>query len=238
MPGTENTALLAILDEMSALARAASPPMAIDREAYAEAGIDPFTPIVLGSGSLSARLGVIGRDPGRTEVLRGEPFIGAGGRKLRDGLHRAMFGGDCPDEAAAVAVGRSVFWANTVPFKPVGNKAWSAPVLRRFAPLMGRLVLELWQGEELITCGNGAFAWIGLVEPRLRPALDAFWARPDRYEASLRVELRDRALTLHPLPHPSPLNATWFKRFPGLLDARLAALGWPDRSPRSPTGGR
>lgn len=234
----QNDAMNMILDEMAALARAASPPMAIDRAAYAEAGLDPFTPIVLGSGSLSARLGVIGRDPGRTEVLRGEPFIGAGGRKLRDGLHRALFGGDCPDEAAAVQAGRSVFWANTVPFKPVGNKAWSAPVLRRFAPAMGRLVLELWQGEDLLTCGNGAFDWIGLVEPALRPRLEAFWARPDRYEASLELQLPGKRLRLHPLPHPSPLNAMWFKRFPALLDARLAALRWPEAALLPPTGAR
>ena len=234
----QSAALAAALDALSRIAREASPPMAIDREVYADAGIDPFTPIVLGSGSLRARVGVIGRDPGRFEVLRGEPFIGAGGRKLRDGLHRALHGGDCPDEAAAVAVGQQVFWANTVPFKPVGNKAWSVPTQRRFAPVMARLVLELWQGEDLITCGNGAFAWIGLVEPALRPSLDAFWARPDRYEASLSLDVRGRALRLHPLPHPSPLNATWFKRFPALLDARLAALDWPRAALCAPaTGG-
>lgn len=218
----------AIMAELSARAREASPPLAIDLPVYAEAGRDPFTPIVLGSGALGARIGVMGRDPGRTEVLRGEPFIGAGGRKVRDALHRAAHGGDAPDEAAAIAVGRAVFWCNTVPFKPVGNKAWSVPTQRRFAPAMARLVLEAWAGADLLTLGNAAFDWIGLVEPALAPALAAFWARPDRYEATLSLEVRGRALRLHPLPHPSPLNATWFKRFPGLLDARLRALGWPD----------
>jgi uracil-DNA glycosylase len=230
-------ALDAIMQELGAVARSAAPPLGIDLPVYAEAGRDPHAPIVLGSGSLAARVGVIGRDPGRTEVLRGEPFIGAGGRKLRDGLHRAALGGDAPDEAAAIRVGRAVFWANTVPFKPIGNKAWSVPVQRRFAPAMARLVLDLWTGSDLITCGNAAFDWIGLVEPQLAPALAAFWARGDRYEASLALEVRGRALRLHPLPHPSPLNATWYRRFPGLLDARLQALGWPDAADAALLGG-
>ena len=34
-----------------------------------------------------------------------------------------------------------------------------------------------------------------------------------------------RELRIHPLPHPSPLNATWYKRFPDLLRARLRTLG-------------
>jgi uracil-DNA glycosylase len=227
----------AIMEELGAVARSAAPPLGIDLPVYAEAGRDPHAPIVLGSGSLAARVGVIGRDPGRTEVLRGEPFIGAGGRKLRDGLHRAALGGDAPDEAAAIRVGRAVFWANTVPFKPIGNKAWSVPVQRRFAPAMARLVLDLWTGSDLITCGNAAFDWIGLVEPQLAPALAAFWARGDRYEASLALEVRGRTLRLHPLPHPSPLNATWYRRFPGLLDARLQALGWPDAADAALLGG-
>ena len=227
----------AIMQELGAVARSAAPPLGIDLPVYAEAGRDPHAPIVLGSGSLAARVGVIGRDPGRTEVLRGEPFIGAGGRKLRDGLHRAVLGGDAPDEAAAIRVGRAVFWANTVPFKPIGNKAWSVPVQRRFAPAMARLVLDLWTGSDLITCGNAAFDWIGLVEPGLAPTLAAFWARGDRYEASLALEVRGRPLRLHPLPHPSPLNATWYRRFPGLLDARLNALGWPDAADRALLGG-
>ena len=222
-----------IMDALSACARTASPALAIDAPVYAEAGRDPFSPIVLGSGAIDARIGFFGRDPGRTEVLRGEPFIGAGGRKVRDALHRAAFAVDAPDEEAAVRVGRAVFWANTVPFKPVGNKAWSVPVQRRFAPAMASLVLNTWTGGDLITLGNAAFAWIGLVEPRLVPELEALWARPDRYEASLALEVAGRALRLHPLPHPSPLNATWYKRVPALLDARLAALGWPNADERA-----
>ncbi|WP_295940092.1 hypothetical protein [uncultured Xanthomonas sp.] len=67
----------------------------------------------------------------------------------------------------------------------------------------------------------------------MRAALEAFWAREDRFQAQTEVELRSedgrrsrrsRRVTLYPLPHPSPLNQTWYKRFPALLDARLRQL--------------
>ena len=56
-----------------------------------------------------------------------------------------------------------------------------------------------------------------------------FWLREDRFTATLDIDLQDaqghaRTFTLHPLPHPSPLNQTWFKRFPALLEARLRQL--------------
>ncbi len=200
--------------------------MDIDRAVYDQAGRDPVVPILCGSGSLEAEVGLFGRDPGRQEVVHAEPFIGKGGQLVRDALHRAAHGRDCPDLEASIAVGRRVFWANTVPYKPVGNKAWSVKVKRRFVPLIQQLLVDEWQGQELITLGNVAFEWFGLADRALKPQLRAFWTRPDRYEASLEIELAGKVLRLHPLPHPSPLNAVWFPRFPGLLDARLRELGW------------
>lgn len=63
----------------------------------------------------------------------------------------------------------------------------------------------------------------------MRERLQAFWAAGGtRYEHSLEVTLelagRPRSLRLHPLPHPSPANAVWCRRFPALLQRRLAAL--------------
>lgn len=207
-------------------AEAARGEMDVDVAAYAEAGIPVTTPVLLGSGTLDAAVGFFGRDPGRHELLLREPFIGKGGQLIRDGLHRAARGGGCPDLAASVDIGRSVFWGNTVPFKPTGNKAWSVKVKRRFVPMVTELLVERWAGRDLITLGNVAFDWFRLADRSLGPVLKGFWARPDRYQASLEVELRGKAIRLHPLPHPSPLNATWYPRFPSLLDARLAALGW------------
>ena len=190
--------------------------MTIDTPAYEAAGLDPSEPVLLGSGSLRARLGIFGRDPGRTEVERREPFIGKGGQLIRSAL----------GEAAGSAAGTMVCWANTVPYKPLGNKAWPVAVKRRFLRHVRRLLVELWRGDQLITCGNVAFEWFGLADPTLRPRLKEFWTRADRYEASLDVTLDGKRITLLPLPHPSPLNATWYPRFPGLLRQRLAKLDW------------
>jgi uracil-DNA glycosylase len=213
-----------LLDRMAA--EAARGDMDIDGPVYDEAGLPATTPILLGSGALDTPIGFFGRDPGRHELLRREPFIGKGGQLIRDGLHRAARGGGCPDIEASIEVGRGVFWGNTVPFKPTGNKAWSVRVKRRFIPMVTELLVERWSGRDLITLGNVAFDWFRLADRSLGPALKAHWARPDRYESSLELVLTGKAIRLHPLPHPSPLNATWYPRFPGLLDARLSALGW------------
>lgn len=204
--------------------------MAIDLEVYAQAERSPVEPVLLGTGSFQARLGFFGRDPGRNEVLLGEPFIGKGGQLIRGGLHEAAFGGPPPDLDASIRAGQRVFWANTVPYKPVGNKAWSTAVKRRFVPMVREVLVDCWQGHDLVTLGNVAFEWFGLADPALKPALEAFWSRDDRYEASLSLTLDGKAFTLHPLPHPSPLNATWYRRFPDLLRARLRELGWDGRT--------
>ena len=194
-----------ILDAIRAEARKGDMP--IDLPVYEDAGLDPSEPVLLGSGSLASRIGIFGRDPGRHEILQREPFIGKGGLLIREAL-----GDDV------------VFWANTVPYKPTGNKAWSVKIKRRFLPMIRRYLVEAWQGDQLLTCGNVAFEWFGLADPDLRPTLRAFWERDDRYVASLDVELDGKAITLHPLPHPSPLNARWYPKFPALIRARLQRL--------------
>ena len=180
----------------------------------------------------TASVGFFGRDPGRDEVKHMEPLIGAAGQLVRAGVHRAIHGCDPPDFAASKALAQEVFFSNTVPYKPLGNKAWSMVVKRRFRPVIASYLVDRWTGSDLITLGNVAFHWFGIDADReTRGRLQAFFAREDRYEASLDVEIRSpltehaRSLTLHPLPHPSPLNAIWYKRFPALLDARLGALG-------------
>jgi len=207
----------ALLEEIRAEARRGDMP--IDLGAYEQAGLDPIEPVLLGSGSLDARLGIFGRDPGRTEIELREPFIGKGGQLIRAALIEA--GG--PD------AGTQVCWANTVPYKPLGNKAWSVAIKRRFLPHVRRFLVERWRGDQLITCGNVAFEWFGLAEPGLRPRLKEFWKLEDRYEASLDVELDGKRITLLPLPHPSPLNATWYPRFPALMRQRLEQLDWKGR---------
>lgn len=208
-------------------AEAARGDMPIDVDVYTEAERDPTVPIVLGSGNLGARIGFFGRDPGRHEVLLGEPFIGAGGRILRDVLHERLHGGPAPDVEAARTAGQGLFWGNTVPYKPVGNKAWSMKVKRRFAPFIAELLVDHWAGDQLITLGNVALDWFRIEAPQEKGPLAAFAKDDGRYEQSLTITLRGKPITLHPLPHPSPLNAQWYSKVPDLLRARLDALGWP-----------
>jgi len=207
----------------------------IDREAYDAFGRDWREPII-GLGPRDAQLCIFGRDPGRTEVEHALPFVGKGGQLVRAALHRLRHGAEAamPDFAASVAAGREVFWLNTVPYKPVGNRAWSMAVKRRFQPLMAELLLGAWQGRDgertVIALGREAFFWFGIGQPsEVGTALDAFWALGDaRYRRTLRIGYRagdaTHAITLAPLPHPSPANAVWFARFAALMDERLKAL--------------
>ncbi|MEZ4269040.1 MAG: uracil-DNA glycosylase family protein [Myxococcota bacterium] len=223
----------------AARAEAGAAAMPIDTEAYTRVGRDPLEPL-LGSGDLASPIGFLGRDPGRDEVRLMQPLIGAGGRLVRGALGRARGGAEPVGEEAMLRAGDGVFFSNTVPYKPLGNKAWSMGVKRRFLPIIRSLLVDVWQGAELITLGNVAFEWFAIdAPPATREAIAAHWQREDRYEASLEIEVasprsgRVRTIRLHPLPHPSPLNATWFQRFPSMLDARLAAFA---RDGISPTG--
>lgn len=212
-----------------AFRRLAADTTGIDVEVYRQFGKDPLEPI-LGLGDAAAPLCFFGRDPGREEVRHGAPFVGASGQSVRRALHRQLHGTAPPDFDAALAVGRGFFWLGTVPYKPLGNRAWSMAVKRRFQPLLRELLLAEWHGRHIVTFGREAFLWFGIDQPRaVRERLEAFWRRDDRFSASIDVRLHDehgalREFVLHPLPHPSPLNQLWFKRFPALLQARLAAL--------------
>jgi len=201
----------------------------VDNEAYAAFSKSPLEPVI-GLGDINARVGFFGRDPGRDEVQHQMPFIGAGGQKVRGALYRHLHGKDLPDFTASVQVGEKFFWANTVPYKPTGNKAWSMKVKKQFQPLMAELLLTTWHGRDVITLGREAFLWFGILQPKeTQQRLEAFWEREDRFDAFVEVALASangaqRTFRLHPLPHPSPLNATWYKRFPELLIARLRQL--------------
>lgn len=201
----------------------------IDVEVYQRFGKDPLDPVIA-PDAVQARLGFFGRDPGRDEVQHGLPFIGSGGQLVRRALYEHLHGAPLPDFQASLDVGRPFFWANTVPYKPLGNKAWSTKVKQRFHAPMCELLIEHWQGEHLISLGREAFLWFGIGQSKAeRARIEAFWEREDRFESSIAVTLkaetgRSRQFHLYPLPHPSPLNATWYGKFPGLLKARLQQL--------------
>ncbi|MFI0473771.1 uracil-DNA glycosylase family protein [Halomonas sp. HMF6819] len=201
----------------------------IDLDVYARFERDPLEPII-GLGKANLRIGFFGRDPGREEVRYQAPFIGAGGQLVRKALYRHLYGDELPDFEASQAVGEHFFWINTVPYKPVGNKAWSMKVKRHFHEVMNEVLISRWDGQHLITLGREAFLWFGIDRPKAeRDRLEAFWKSDERFTSSIDVTLEDargesRTFTLHPLPHPSPLNQTWYTRFPGLLEQRLEQL--------------
>ena len=201
----------------------------IDVEVYENFGKDWREPVI-GMGAADAPVAFFGRDPGRDEVQHQMPFIGAGGQKVRAAIYEHRYGEPMPDFAASLEVGKGFFWANTVPYKPLGNKAWSMKVKKRFQPLVADLLLNAWHGEAIITLGREAFLWFAINREReLRQQLEAFWAREDRFESFIEVTIEDgdghrRRVRLYPLPHPSPLNATWYRRFPELLKRRLQQL--------------
>lgn len=201
----------------------------VDAPVYAAAGRDMREP-VFGLGPADAPIAFFGRDPGRDEIHHGVPFIGAGGRQLRRVLYQRHHHGEMVTTEQALKAGESYFWLNTVPYKPLGNKAWSMAIKRRFQPLVAAVLTGLWRGQDVITLGREAFFWFAIDQPKtLQQQLSHHWQRPDRFETSMTIDYSlpgegARALCLHPLPHPSPLNATWFKRFPGLLEQRLDGL--------------
>ncbi len=201
----------------------------VDIAVYEAFDRDPLEPVI-GQGDPGVAVAFFGRDPGRDEVQHQMPFIGAGGQKVRTTIYQHLYKKEMPDFASSLEVGKRFFWANTVPYKPLGNKAWSMKVKRRFQPLIADLLIKGWNGSDIITLGREAFLWFAINQPReVKQQLEAFWAQENRFDSAIKVMVTaldgtQRELRLHPLPHPSPLNATWYKRFPELLAARLKQL--------------
>jgi len=202
----------------------------VDRPVYERVDKDPTMPVLF-AGSLDAPVCVFGRDLGKDEVAAGEPLVGAAGRMVRAGLYQVRHG-EPPkktdrriDDALKDAI-----LTNTVPYKPPGNKAYAESVKERFRPFIAELLVCHWKGARVISLGNEAFQWFNRYADPAEAA--ALWAREDRYEAELTCELtvtvqgkpRTKAISLCPLPHPSPLNARWYGLFPQLLAQRLAAI--------------
>jgi uracil-DNA glycosylase len=200
----------------------------IDRACYAQHGRDPLQPLI-GLGPPDAPICCMGRDPGAAEVVQWQPFVGGSGQQIRRALAAHLFPGRAYSEALGLQAGAGLFWMNTVPYKPVGNKTWPLAVRRRFHAVLLPLLARHWQGRNIVTFGKEALLWFGMGQrEEVQRAVEDFWAREDKFEGSLDVELAcgedTRHFTLHPLPHPSPANAQWKKRFPALWQARIERL--------------
>jgi len=204
----------------------------IDVPIYKSANLEPTKPILYG-GNLHSPLCFFGRDLGKDEVIAQQPLIGASGTMVRKGFYYSIHQQKAPtrkdlDETTI----ERVLLSNTVPYKPPGNKAYLVKVKKRFRPFLEQLFVFHWQGDQFITLGTEAFKWFATYGAK--GELDSFFRQGDaRYEDKLTVNLtatddagmtHAKAVTLLPLPHPSPLNQKYYAAFPEMLQKRLAQV--------------
>ena len=204
----------------------------IDTPVYQAANLEPTYP-VLYAGNLKSELCFFGRDLGKDEVHARQPLYGAAGTLVRGGFYRAIYEEETNDKKELEKVCTRLLLTNTVPYKPPGNKAYSAAVKKRFRPFIERLLVSHWEGSHIITLGTEAFKWFAPYGGKKE--LDTFFKRGDRYAAELKVTLRasddsgiqhQKPVILSPLPHPSPLNQTYYAKFPAMLQQRLDNLAF------------
>ncbi|MGK7943704.1 MAG: uracil-DNA glycosylase family protein [Microcystaceae cyanobacterium] len=202
----------------------------IDVPIYESAQKEPHQPILY-AGNLESPVCFFGRDLGRDEVHAGQPLIGAAGKLVRGGFFQMMHQRNATSKEDLNSVCDRILLANTVPYKPPGNKAYTVKVKERFRPFVARLLVFYWQGNQLITLGTEAFKWFA---PYGRKGeVNDFFKREERFSEGLPVILtatdeqgleHQRKVTLLPLPHPSPLNKKYYAKFPEMLQQRLNEL--------------
>jgi uracil-DNA glycosylase len=203
----------------------------IDEPVYKGASLDPTYP-VLYAGNINSKLCFFGRDLGRDEVYARQPLIGAAGKMVRQGFYWAIHQKEAKGQKELQTVCDRLLLTNTVPYKPIGNKAYSEEVKKRFRPFVERLLVIHWQGNQIITLGNEAFNW---YEPYGSKGEIKQFVRlgDDRFSSKLTVVLKpvddsgmeyQKQVTLMPLPHPSPLNQKYYAQFPQMLQQRLKQI--------------
>lgn len=203
----------------------------IDIPVYNSADLEPTKPILYG-GNLRSPLCFFGRDLGKDEVLARQPLIGASGTMVREGFYYAIHQKKALSrkDLDNTTIER-VLLTNTVPYKPPGNKAYLMKVKARFRPFVSQLFVFHWQGNQIITLGTEAFKWFAPYGNK--GELDSFFRKSDRFEQQLTVNIsaednlgmtHTKAITLLPLPHPSPLNQKYYSAFPKMLQKRLAQV--------------
>ena len=203
----------------------------IDIAVYNSADLEPTKPILY-AGNLQSPLCFFGRDLGKDEVIARQPLIGASGTMVRQGLYYAIHQQKAPSrkDLDNTTIAR-VLLTNTVPYKPPGNKAYLMNVKKRFRPFLEQLLVFHWQGAQVITLGTEAFKWFAPYGAK--GEVDSFFRRGDRFEQQLTVNIttkdnsdmsQTKAITLLPLPHPSPLNQKYYAAFPKMLQNRLSQV--------------
>lgn len=205
--------------------------MPIDTDVYKSCSKPSLTPILF-TGNLNAKIGILARDLGKDEVIKGQPLIGAAGQLLRRTLYEA-FKGEAPpkNEMYFNDVMKKMMFTNIVPYKPIGNKVFAKKIRKRFMPFLTEFLIEHWNGNFLMTLGTEAFKWFEFFCDKEK--ISSFWKNEEkRYEETLECKIstvinkkmQTKKIIIAPLPHPSPLNAKWYAKFPELLKNRIKTI--------------
>ena len=205
----------------------------LDIPIYESAKKNPHHPILY-FGNLNSNICFFGRDLGKDEVMAGQPLIGAAGTLVRKGFYQAIYQEETDDRAKLESIKDRLILTNTVPYKPPGNKAYTKKVKKRFRPFIEQLLVNHWQGTQIITLGTEAFKWFENYSSK--EEFNNFWSQGDsRYESSLNLNLSsektngkkfDKQVTIYPLPHPSPLNQKYYYKFPSMLQNTISRLAF------------
>ena len=81
---------------------------------------------------------------------------------------------------------------------------WPVRVRKAFRPWVTDLLVHGWRGRDVIALGRVAFDWFG-HDRATRDRLAAWWARDDRFEGHVEVDLvapddTTRRVRVHPQP--------------------------------------
>ena len=203
----------------------------LDIPIYKSAKKEPTKPILY-FGNLNSNICFFGRDLGKDEVIAGQPLIGAAGKLVRQGFYRAIHQEYTSDQKKLESIKDRLILTNTVSYKPPENKAYNLKVKKRFRPFIEQLLVIHWQGTQIITLGTEGFKWFENYSTKEK--FNEFWNQGDkRYETSLNLNLTatdiegksyQKQVVIYPLPHPSPLNAKYYNRFPAMLQNTLSQL--------------
>ncbi len=156
--------------------------------------------LVFADGTPGARVMIIGEAPGRDEDEIGRPFVGRAGKLLDKML-------------AAIGLDRSkVYIANTVPWRPPGNRTPTPQEIATCLPFLQRQI-ELAEPDVLVTMG--APATQTLLSQR-----DGILRLRGRW---FEYPTQDKTGATHKIPALATLHPAYLLRQPG-----QKALAWRD----------
>ena len=151
------------------------------------------TNTVFGEGPAGARLMIVGEAPGADEDRQGRPFVGPSGRLLERML-------------AAIGLEREeVYIANTVYWRPPGNRTPSAEEVEACRPFMDRQIALVAPEVLMLTGGAAAKTLLGTTEGIMR--LRGRWQHYGTADGSIDV-----MPTFHPaflLRSPARKREAW-----------------------------